>query len=117
MGKTFNSGKTVAKLATFLVGAIPATVRGVDMGVEKIVPEFHKELKDSSWGSLALGDSKAHDYALDATVNFFGSNNDPILSKDEVKALEKQAKDISDAEGSSYVVVLAGLIAMAKAAK
>ncbi len=106
MGKTFNSGKNVAKLITFTIGLVPASVRGVDMGVEKLLPEFHKELKTSSWGSLALGDSKAHDYTLDSTINFFGSNNEVLLSKDEIAACEIAAKAHCDATGDDYTLYL-----------
>ena len=117
MGKTFNSGKTVAKLATFVIGAVPATVRGIDMGVEKVVPEFHKELKSSSWGSLALGDSKAHDFALNATVDFFGSSNEVTLSKDEIDHITKGAQEVADQTGIDVSVLLPGLLETARAAK
>jgi hypothetical protein len=102
MGKTFNSGKTVSKLLVFVGGCVPASVRGIDMGVEKIAPKFHKELVDSTYGSLIMGDSKAHEYALESGFDFFGSTNDVKLSKDEMTKIEKDAHDLADATGDDY---------------
>ena len=117
MGKTFNSGKVVAKLATFTVGCIPASIRGVDMGIEKVAPNFHKELNDSSWGSLALGDSKAHDFTLNSTVDFFSSSNEVTLTATEIKAIEVIARSTADATGLNYDMILSGLLDTKKAEK
>lgn len=117
MGKTFNSTKVLGKLATFTMGCIPATVRGVDMGLEKVAPDFREKLVDSGWGSLALGDSVAHDHAMDAGFDFFTQNNKVTLTDAEMKDVEVAAKAMADQSGISYEIVLDGMIDIAIAAK
>ncbi len=110
MGKTFNSGKSLTKKAVFVIGCVPGSVRLVDQLSKDYIPTMDKMIDDSSWGSLALGDSEAHDYAYTSTKGFFGSTNEVALTKSEIVAIEAIAKGIADSTGLDYDTVLAGLL-------
>ena len=116
MGKTINSGKSLLKLGGFLVGTVPGSIRLADDGMRKVAPDFMDSVDNSTVGSLLLGDSEAHDYAIDGLVNMFDGTK-VSLTTDEVKALEIQARTVADATGSDYDVILSGLKAAAITAK
>jgi len=117
MGTTINSSKRLLKLATGLtIGGVLATVRGTDKGLETYLPEFMASVDATTVGGAIMGDGAMHDHIIDKTINMFDASA-VTLTAAEMTALEKQARDVADAAGVDYEIVLGGLKKTALVAK
>ena len=117
MGTTIKSSKRLLKLATGLtIGGVLATVRGTDKGLETYLPEFMDAVDQTTVGGAIMGDGAMHDHIIDKTINMFDSSI-VSLTAAEITALEKQARDVADAAGVDYELVLSGLKKTALVAK